>query len=126
MSTTTPRIILVGYPWDYHSFDEAFQKWIREGLETGEKAIKEAGYDRYSIFFVTPEEGVDPLVQFLQSNEVDGVMIGYGLRSPREATPFFEQLVNAVHVHAPKTKFLFNTNPDSGLEAIQRHFPLSN
>lgn len=118
------RIIQVGLPWNYHGFDAATQEMVRTGLEKGREVMKHAGYDNYSTYDVTPEEGPAKLIDFLGKEHVDGVVIGYGIRGIKEHTAFFELLVNVVHTHAPHVKFMFNTSPDTAVDAAKRQFPI--
>lgn len=53
----------------------------------------------------------------------NAVVIGNGVRSNQELTPFLEQLVNAGHEAAPNAKILFNTFPTNTIDAVRRWFP---
>lgn len=48
---------------------------------------------------------------------------GFGIRSTPNYTPLFEALVNTIATTSPGTKMLFNTSPDSTLDAARRQFP---
>lgn len=117
------RIIQIGLPWDYHIFDEQMQKFVRDGLEKGRETMKEAGFNGYSTFDVTPEEGLGNLKKFLRETHVDGIVIGFGIRGTKELTPFFELLINEIHQNAPHVKFMFNTSPNTAVDAVKRQFP---
>jgi hypothetical protein len=59
------------------------------------------------------------LARDLESQTFDCVMIGAGLRAPKQLL-LFEKLLNVVHRRAPQAKICFNTTPADTLEAVQR------
>lgn len=95
-------------------------------LDKTEADCKAAGYD-FVTFAAVPEEGTTTLLEALKERQPhwDGIVLGFGVRGNPEMTVWFEEIVNAVREKSPKTKFLFNTSPDSTLEAAKRNFPLS-
>lgn len=63
------------------------------------------------------------LKERLQQKELDGVLMGAGVRLIAKNTALFEKLINLVHAHAPHAKLCFNTGPTDSAAAIQRWFP---
>ncbi len=119
-----PRIIQVGLPHDYHTFSPETQQTVKEALFLSTTSMIAAGYD-FHTFKVTPEEGVEDYIAYLRSNQVDGVIIGAGIRLLKEMTVLLEDLVNATKDTAPTAKIMFITSPEATVEAAQRHFPRS-
>lgn len=87
------------------------------------------------------------MLESLEERKWDGVIVGFGVRggSNLEVTIHFESkpsahvisgnscitlrsgstdIINGLRVHAPHTRIMFNYNPTSTLEAVQRAFPL--
>ena len=56
----------------------------------------------------------------LESQPVDCVVIGAGIRTGTPYFLLFEKVLNVVHLRAPKSKICFNTKPDDTVEAVQR------
>ncbi|MFG2227497.1 hypothetical protein [Streptomyces sp. NPDC048644] len=50
----------------------------------------------------------------------DVVVIGGGIRKPEPLLTFFEQVVNAVRIHAPQAALAFNTGGGDTVEAAER------
>lgn len=118
----SPLIIQIGLPWNYHGFPPQFQEEVRDKLELGRKVMADAGYSNFETVDVSPELGIDAYIAYLQSHSVDGVCVGYGIRASKELTPFMELLIDATRTHAPKSKIIFNTSPDSTAAAADRWF----
>jgi hypothetical protein len=95
----------------------------RKALETVDAVFKDTAYDFKAVYF-GPEKGVAPLVDELNARHWDGVIIGFGVRGNKALTVWFESLVNTVIELSPKTKILFNSSPDSTLDAAKRNLPL--
>lgn len=117
----------IGLPWD-HPIVKAHLNvaLVRDALQKMEEAMVDAGYD-YTQHLMAPEDGIGSLVTELNRKSYDGVVIGFGVRGSPELTVFFEEMVNTIQEHAPKAKFLFNTNtsPLTAVDAARRWFPVS-
>jgi hypothetical protein len=111
---------------DYHLFDEKARAFVTQGLEKGKEKMEEAGYTNYAFVPVSPELGVEAYIDYLKTNRVDGVCVGFGMRSSSNValTSFLEHLIEATRTHSPHSKIIFNTSPDSTVEAAKRWFPL--
>ena len=71
--------------------------------------------------FIRPDETAIPTIErFLAGDVYDCVVIGAGVRLPRNGLVLFEAVVNAVHRIAPQAAIAFNTRPeDSGAAAAR-------
>ncbi|KRR16216.1 hypothetical protein CQ14_27525 [Bradyrhizobium lablabi] len=56
----------------------------------------------------------------LGAKHYDCVVIGAGLREPRERLHLFERIINLVHLAAPQSRICFNTTPADTADAVQR------
>ena len=102
---------------------EAIRPQIKPAIEATTSQMAAAGV-QHKIIFLAPEEGPNKLKAELISSHPDGVVIGFGVRANANLTPFFEQLVNTVHEHAPQAKLLFNTRPSDTMDAVKRNFSI--
>ncbi|MER6391519.1 hypothetical protein ABT236_24020 [Streptomyces sp. NPDC001523] len=50
----------------------------------------------------------------------DVVIVGAGIRETEQLLPFFEQIVNLIHRHAPQAAIAFNIGGGDSVEAAQR------
>lgn len=119
-------VIAVGLPWDHPmvkgKFGDEIANAVREGLKKMVVDMKDLGYD-YKQFFLGPEQGMTPLIDELKGKNWDGVLVGFGVRGNPDLTVFFEQIVNTAREHAPAAKLLFNSSPESTVDAVKRWFP---
>ncbi|MES2616764.1 MAG: hypothetical protein V4613_02735 [Bacteroidota bacterium] len=93
---------------------------IEKGLnETIEKLIT-MGYDAQIFLIDNGDTNLDKLAQQLSKANYDGVVIGNGIRGLKSNFILFEQLINVVHVSAPKSTIIFNSLPTDTDEAVKR------
>ena len=59
------------------------------------------------------------------SRKLDGVIVGFGIRGIPENTYLFEKVVAAVRQGAPQAKLMFNTSPDTTVDAAKRWITVS-
>lgn len=93
---------------------------IEQGAKATLKKLISMGYDA-ELFLI--ESGATDLKSFtkqLNKKSYDGVVIGNGIRSITANFILFEQIINAVHAYAPKSKIIFNTRPSNTDEAVKR------
>lgn len=122
----SPSILFVGLPWD-HPFVATLipdPTVIRDALENMVSSVNSAGYN-YTPYYLGPddEEGMKKFITQLKANQYDAVGIGYGVRGPEAMTVFFEELVNTIKDTLPRAKMLFNSSPQSTLDALRRAYP---
>lgn len=71
--------------------------------------------------FIKPDETAIPTIEhFMASDVYDCVVIGAGVRLPRNRLVLFEAVVNAIHRMAPQAAIAFNTRPEDSGEAASR------
>ncbi len=97
------------------------QDAVARGLREAQQQADAAGVHMQQLM-VAPEE-LHQIVEALRSKPWDAVLIGNGVRSSLELTPYLEQLVAAVREHAPQAVVMFNTTPLTCMDAIRRWFP---
>ena len=117
---SSPRIILVGLPAD----DPIVPEHVRLQLEALDSQMQEAGID-FSHFGTLPSDGSSKVRQELMSGQVDGVVIGRGIRCPVENAGWLEDIIQCVRECAPKAKIMFNTVPADTIDAVRRCFQAS-
>jgi len=69
------------------------------------------------------EDGIDKWKEELKSHpQVDGVVIGAGVRTANSMVAWLEQLIEGVRTASPQARIIFNTMPGDTVEAIHRWF----
>ena len=70
---------------------------------------------------MSPDETAGPAVErHLTAANYDCVVIGAGIRLPRQGLQLFETILNAIHRAAPNAAIAFNTRPDDSADAAAR------
>ncbi|MBI3520209.1 MAG: hypothetical protein HY062_12755 [Bacteroidetes bacterium] len=98
---------------------------VLNGITGSANALNDIGYDAEVCWIDLGKTAIEVIIAHLQKKEFDGVMIGAGIRKMDSNFMLFENMINAIHEHAPKAKICFNTNPMDTLQAVQRRVPLS-
>jgi len=93
---------------------------IEKGTAATLEQLRLLGYNAELFLVKTGATDLSNLTKQLQDKNYDGVVIGNGIRSIKVNFILFEQLVNIVHVSAPKAKIIFNTSPTDTDEAVKR------
>jgi hypothetical protein len=95
-----------------------------EAIEQGTKATLEklsaAGYGAELFLMEADAVNLDALGKQLKEKNYDGVVVGNGIRGIKSNFILFEQIINVVHSHAPKSKIIFNSLPTDTEEAVKR------
>lgn len=110
----------IGLPPSTASFSEEKAASVRAHIQQNLDTIKEAGYDVEVVF--ADVRGASHMITSLEGKKWDGIVIGFGVRGNPEMTVLFEEIVDAVRKHAPQAKLMFNSSPETSLDAIKRHF----
>ncbi|KAL3145331.1 hypothetical protein ABBQ38_001591 [Trebouxia sp. C0009 RCD-2024] len=114
-------VALIGAHWDAEVMPKARSDAITALLQAVISQCAEAGV---TLEFVgDPTVSMNDIKAAFSRCQWDGVVVGFGVRSPVEFTTFFEEVVNAARENAPQAKFMFNTKPTDTLESIRRWFP---
>jgi len=104
---------------DFTEFPELTPDPIRAFIDSQLKRLRDLGYEVDSCLVDLGKTAEDVLADHLRSRSFDCVVIGAGLRAPKQLL-LFEKLLNLVHARAPHTKICFNTTPVDTAEAVQR------
>jgi len=78
---------------------------IATRLASIRSSMEAAGY-RYEVFHASPDEGLDGFRDRLRRESVDAVIIGGGVASNPDLSPFKQQIYDAAHDEAPAAKVL--------------------
>jgi hypothetical protein len=104
-----------------------FAKWagltperLTNGSTRFEAALQELGYAQTLCLVDGGPDSIPRVVDALRSVQPNRVLVGAGLRLDPDHFLLFEQVINAVHEHAPTARILFNTGPDSSADAMLR------
>ncbi|MEY9880677.1 hypothetical protein [Bradyrhizobium sp. USDA 329] len=105
---------------DYSAFPQVTPELVRDHIEAQLLRLRDLGFDVTSCLIdldATAEAGV---MAALQDESFDCIVIGAGLREPKERLLLFEKVLNLVHRMAPNAAICFNTTPADTAEAVQR------
>ncbi|CAD6573298.1 MAG: hypothetical protein CYPHOPRED_005106 [Cyphobasidiales sp. Tagirdzhanova-0007] len=145
-----PSILFVGLPLS--EVDPDFRPKLEAMIKDALRNMEEAGYDSKALNVEGSDDQVEKAaIHELTARKWDAVCIGNGIRGNQselhavydklaqrglanppipnscvclEYTVMFEKLVNAVHLHSPHSKFLFNSTPADTLDAAKRQIPV--
>jgi hypothetical protein len=82
--------------------------------------LRVLGFEAQSCLIDLGDTAEAAVAAALRSKRFDCVVIGAGLREPRERLHLFETIINLVHALAPEARICFNTTPADTAEAVQR------
>src|SRR5215813_3716209 len=93
---------------------------VLAGLKSSEDELTRLGYS-VQMCLIDFGETAEAVVQSeLNRRRFDCILIGAGVRANPSNLMLFEKLINAVHEHAPQSKFCFNTMPNDTAAAVKR------
>jgi hypothetical protein len=104
---------------DFTECPELTPEVIRAFIDSQLERLAGLGYVVHSCLVDLGETAEAVLAEYLKSQSFDCVVIGAGLRAPKQLL-LFEKLLNLVHTQAPDAKICFNTTPADTAEAVQR------
>lgn len=93
---------------------------IEQGANATVEKLNSMDYDAELFLIDTGATDLSNLENHLKEKSFDGIVIGNGIRGITANFILFEQIVNVVHTHAPKSKIIFNTTPTNTDEAVKR------
>lgn len=105
---------------DYGAFPQLTPELVRDYIETQLLRLRDLGFEVTSCLIdldATAEAGVTAA---LRDESFDCIVIGAGLREPKERLLLFEKVLNLIHRLAPNAAICFNTTPADTAEAVQR------
>jgi|ERR1700761_641719 len=122
-----PSVLTIGLPLDHPSMSsmpgtKIDLEVLRQKIAKSEADIKADGYD-LKMLSTSPDDSRDVLIDALKERAWDGIMVGGGVRFNPVQTAWFEEIINAIRIHAPNAKFIFNSSPDSLHAAMKRALP---
>lgn len=93
---------------------------VEMGIKTELEKLYGLGFKAEVFLLGLKETDVSKLITHLNIAKYDGIVIGAGVRVPRDTFILFEKIINAVHENAQGSKILFNTLPTNTAEAVKR------
>jgi len=97
---------------------------LQAKLDVEISRANKVGFD-ISLHHINPEDPTEDLTRLeraLKRGDYHGIMIGAGVRSTSERTILFETLVNMCRQFASHIPLMFNSEPGTNCEALERTF----
>jgi hypothetical protein len=105
---------------DFSAFPGLTAELVTSHIQAQIERLRAMGYDADSCLIDLGDTAEAVASLALGAKHYDCVVIGAGLREPRERLLLFERIINLVHLSAPQTRICFNTTPADTAEAVQR------
>ena len=105
---------------DYSAFPQLTPELVRGYIEAQLVRLADLGYEVTSCLIDLDETAEASVAAALREGAFDCIVIGAGLREPKERLLLFEKVLNLVHRLAPNAAICFNTTPADTAEAVQR------
>ena len=93
---------------------------IHAGVKLALADVARRGWQAQNCFIRPDETAIPTIERFLAGDVYDCIVIGAGVRLPRNGLVLFEAVVNAVHRMVPQAAIAFNTRPEDSGEAAAR------
>eukprot|EP01111_Echinosteliopsis_oligospora_P013542 TRINITY_DN4881_c0_g1_i1.p1 TRINITY_DN4881_c0_g1~~TRINITY_DN4881_c0_g1_i1.p1 ORF type:complete len:121 (-),score=28.88 TRINITY_DN4881_c0_g1_i1:42-404(-) len=103
------KIYHIGLPATHPSVPEEFKSKLMPMLEKTQESMRADGFD-YTLYLFG-EDGFSKFEEELKTANLDGVVIGGGLKMLPAAVDLLEKCVNAVRIISPKTAIIFINTP---------------
>ena len=105
---------------DFNTMPQFSLEMFRSYIDSEIERFRALGYDVEICLIDLGDTAEAMTTRALQSGEFDCVLIGAGLRQPRERLLLFERILNLIHRHAPDASICFNTTPADSTKAVRR------
>jgi hypothetical protein len=105
---------------DYSAFPHLTPELLRSYIKTQLQWLGDLGYEVTGCLIDLGDTAEAVTAKALRANNFDCIVIGAGLRVPKERLLLFERILNLVHALAPNARICFNTAPADTAEAVQR------
>ncbi len=105
---------------DYSAFPQLTPGLVRSYIEAQLLRMRDLGYEVTSCLVDLGETAEAAVTAAMRDERFDCVVIGAGLREPKERLLLFEKILNLIHRLAPDAAICFNTTPADTAEAVQR------
>lgn len=129
MSNTTNhnKVLLVGIDpkkLDYTKLTNVTEEKLSTALENEKQKLISEGYDAKWCLIDLGATAEKTLQDELTTNTYDLILVGAGIRTLPENFQMFENVINVIHAHAPKSKICFNTSAFDSELAVKRWLKL--
>ena len=105
---------------DYSAFPQLTPELVRHYIEAQLLRLRDLGYEVTSCLIDLDVAAEAAVTAALRDERFDCIVIGAGLREPKERLLLFEKVLNLIHHLAPQAAICFNTTPADTAEAVQR------
>ena len=105
---------------DYSAFPQLTPELVRGYIEAQLLRLRDLGFEVTSCLVDLGETAEASVTAALRDESFDCIVIGAGLREPKERLLLFETILNLVHRLAPNAAICFNTTPADTAEAVLR------
>jgi hypothetical protein len=119
----TKRVLAIGIEpgnADYSAFPQLTPELVRDYIDAQLLRLRDLGYEVTSCLIDLDAAAEAGVTAALRDESFDCIVIGAGLREPKERLLLFEKVLNLVHRLAPDAAICFNTTPADTAEAVQR------
>jgi hypothetical protein len=119
----TTRVLAIGIEpgnADYSAFPQLTPALVRDYIDAQLLRLRDLGYEVTSCLIDLDAAAEAAVTAALREENFDCIVIGAGLREPKERLLLFEKVLNLVHRLAPNAAICFNTTPADTAEAVQR------
>src|SRR4029450_464376 len=96
---------------DFSAFPGLTAESVTSYIQAQIERLPAMGYDADSCLIDLGGTAEAVVARALGAKHYDCVVIGAGLREPRERLLLFERILNLVHLGAPQSRICFNTTP---------------
>ncbi|MFE6163284.1 hypothetical protein ACFQ7F_30725 [Streptomyces sp. NPDC056486] len=111
-------VLVVGY--DPQAIPGVDAEGLRAALDAELARFAEHGIEAAMTLVAFGTSAKPTLVASLSERAWDVVVVGAGIRKTEQLLPFFEEIVNLIHRHAPQAAIAFNTGGGDSVETAQR------
>ena len=119
----TTRVLAIGIEpgnADYSAFPQLTPELVRGYIEAQLLRLRDRGFEVTSCLIDLDAAAEAAVTAAFHDEHFDCIVIGAGLREPKERLLLFEKVLNLVHRLAPNAAICFNTTPADTAEAVQR------
>ncbi|KRQ96623.1 hypothetical protein CQ12_08635 [Bradyrhizobium jicamae] len=105
---------------DFSAFPGLTAELVMSYIAAQIERLRATGFEADSCLIDLGDTAEAVVAAALGAKHYDCVVIGAGLREPRERLHLFERIINLVHLAAPQSRICFNTTPADTTDAVQR------
>src|SRR5215831_8804103 len=105
---------------DYNAFPQLTPELVRNYIDAQLLRLRDCGFEVTSCLIDLDETAEAAVTAALRDERFHCIVIGAGLREPKERLLLFEKVLNLVHQLAPGAAICFNTTPADTAEAVRR------